>query len=86
VLGSKSRIVFVRKDYADIELRVPTVEEARDLIGFEAKVNLDEGTAHRGWYTDGHPATWEKARGGLKSNGAALAGGPVEERRKNLSV
>jgi UDP-glucose 4-epimerase len=43
VLESKSPILFVRKDYADIELRVPAVDKARDLIGFEAKVDLDEG-------------------------------------------
>lgn len=43
VLGSRSRIEFIRKDYADIELRVPSVGKARDLIGFEARVDLDEG-------------------------------------------
>lgn len=43
VLESKSQIVFARKDYADVELRIPAVEKARDLIGFEAKVDLDEG-------------------------------------------
>jgi UDP-glucose 4-epimerase len=43
VLGSKSNITFVRKDYADIELRVPNVDKARDLIGFEAKIDLEEG-------------------------------------------
>jgi UDP-glucose 4-epimerase len=43
VLESKSPINFVRKDYADIELRVPAVEKARELIGFEAQVDLDEG-------------------------------------------
>lgn len=43
VLGSRSRIEFIRKDYADIELRVPSVGKARDLIGFEAKIDLDEG-------------------------------------------
>lgn len=45
VLGSKSPIHFVRKDYADVELRVPSVTKAKDLIGFEAKVDLDEGIA-----------------------------------------
>jgi UDP-glucose 4-epimerase len=45
VLGSKSPIVFVRKDYADIELRVPSVDKARELLGFEAKVDLDQGIA-----------------------------------------
>ena len=43
VLNSKSRIVFVRKDYADVELRIPSVEKALDLLGFEAKIDLDEG-------------------------------------------
>lgn len=43
VLNSKSTISFIRKDYVDVELRVPAVRKAADLIGFEAKVDLDEG-------------------------------------------
>jgi UDP-glucose 4-epimerase len=43
VLGSKSQIRFMRKDYADVELRVPNVDKARELIGFEAAVDLEEG-------------------------------------------
>lgn len=43
VLNSKSDIKFVYKDYADVELRIPNVTKARDLIGFEAEVDLDEG-------------------------------------------
>ena len=43
VLGSKSEIRFTRKDYADVELRVPSVKKARELIGFEAKIDLEEG-------------------------------------------
>jgi len=43
VLGSKSKITFVRKDYADIELRVPQVSKAREVLGFEAKVDIEEG-------------------------------------------
>jgi len=43
VLNSQSPIVFVWKDYADVELRVPSVGKARDLLGFEAKIDLDEG-------------------------------------------
>ncbi|MEI2640566.1 MAG: NAD-dependent epimerase/dehydratase family protein [Microthrixaceae bacterium] len=51
VLGSKSRITFVNKDYADVELRVPSVEKARELLGFEAKVDLEEGIERTGeWY------------------------------------
>jgi len=43
VLNSKSKIEFVRKDYVDVELRIPNISKARDLIGFEAEVDLDEG-------------------------------------------
>lgn len=43
VLGSTSKVEFVRKDYADVELRVPSVEKARELLGFEAEVDLEEG-------------------------------------------
>ena len=43
VLGSRSKIRFIPKDYADVELRVPSVRKAKELIGFEAKVDLEEG-------------------------------------------
>ena len=43
VLNSKSKIIFVRKDYVDVELRVPSVSKARELLGFEAKIDLEEG-------------------------------------------
>ena len=43
VLGSSSPIVFTRKDYADVELRIPSVQKAKELLGFEAQVDLDEG-------------------------------------------
>ena len=43
VLDSKSPIVFADKDYADVELRVPSVRKARELLGFESKVDLEEG-------------------------------------------
>ena len=48
VLDSRSLIRFIRKDYADIELRVPNVDKARDLIGFEARVDLEEGIKRTG--------------------------------------
>jgi UDP-glucose 4-epimerase len=43
VLNSESPIVFTRKDYADVELRIPSVSKARELLGFEAKIDLEEG-------------------------------------------
>ncbi len=43
VLNSTSPIVFTRKDYLDVELRVPSVKKARELLGFEAKIDLEDG-------------------------------------------
>lgn len=43
VLDSASSIVFTRKDYVDVELRVPLVRKAEELLGFVAKIDLDEG-------------------------------------------
>lgn len=54
VLESKSTIEFVRKDYADVELRIPSVIKARDLIGFEAKVGLEEGIRGSAEFFRGH--------------------------------
>lgn len=45
VLNSRSEISFIRKDYADVELRVPSVQKAEELLGFRAKVDLEEGLA-----------------------------------------
>lgn len=43
VLKSNSRLEFTYKEYADVELRVPSVRKARELLGFEARVDLEEG-------------------------------------------
>jgi UDP-glucose 4-epimerase len=43
VLNSRSNIRFTNKSYADVELRVPSVKKAKELIGFEAKIDLEEG-------------------------------------------
>ena len=43
VLGSKSPVRFTLKYYVDVELRIPSVTKARELLGFEAKVDLEEG-------------------------------------------
>lgn len=43
VLNSKSNISFTYKDYVDVELRIPEVRKAKETLGFEAKVDLEEG-------------------------------------------
>jgi UDP-glucose 4-epimerase len=56
VLGSQSQITFARKDYADIELRVPAVGKAREVLGFEAEVDLEEGIRRTAeFYRDAAP-------------------------------
>ena len=41
--NSRSKIKFRDALSADIELRIPQVRKARELIEFEAKVDLEEG-------------------------------------------
>ena len=43
VLNSKSEIIFKEALSNDIELRIPNIDKARDLINFEAEVGLEEG-------------------------------------------
>jgi nucleoside-diphosphate-sugar epimerase len=40
---SPSKIVFVNWDKVDVELRIPDIEKARVLLGFEPRVDLEEG-------------------------------------------
>ena len=49
--SSGSRIMFEKRDAVDVEIRVPAIAKARELLGYEAKVDLEEGllrTIH--WY------------------------------------
>jgi UDP-glucose 4-epimerase len=43
VLNSSSRIIFKPALSADIELRIPSVEKVQDVLGFKAKIGLEEG-------------------------------------------
>jgi UDP-glucose 4-epimerase len=49
--GAPGELVFRPLHYTDVELRIPNVDKARELIGFEAQVELDEGLARTiAWY------------------------------------
>ena len=49
--GSSSAIEFVRWDHPDVELRVPSVAKARELLKWEPRFDLDEGlTETIAWY------------------------------------
>jgi nucleoside-diphosphate-sugar epimerase len=55
--GAPGELVFQPLHYADVELRIPNVEKAREALGFEAKVELDEGLARTiAWYREQTPA------------------------------
>jgi UDP-glucose 4-epimerase len=43
ILDSRSKIEFSGQKMADVELRIPSIEKARRLLNFVAKVNLEEG-------------------------------------------
>jgi UDP-glucose 4-epimerase len=46
-------VVFQPLHYADVELRIPNVEKARTFLGFEARVELDEGLERTiAWYRE----------------------------------
>ena len=40
---SSSPIIHTPKNYTDVELRIPNIEKARKILGFEPKVDLNEG-------------------------------------------
>jgi UDP-glucose 4-epimerase len=51
--GVEAELVFQPLHYSDVELRIPNVDKARTLLGFEAKVELDEGLERTiAWYRE----------------------------------
>lgn len=40
---SKSKIKFIENPNVDIELRIPNIEKAKNILNYEPKVGLDEG-------------------------------------------
>ena len=46
-------LVFQALHYADVELRIPNVQKAREVLQFEAGVDLDDGLAKTiAWYRE----------------------------------
>lgn len=54
VLNSNSKILFRDQLSADIELRIPSVEKTHNVLGFKAKVDLDEGILKTAEYFKKH--------------------------------
>ncbi|HPD15148.1 MAG TPA: NAD-dependent epimerase/dehydratase family protein [Planctomycetota bacterium] len=77
VLQSRSPIVFARKEYADIELRIPSVRKAKEVLGFEAKVDLEEGILRTAEYYRTQLADGLQAAV-LRSERTGCLGAPVD--------
>jgi nucleoside-diphosphate-sugar epimerase len=55
--GCSGEIVFAPLGYTDVELRIPNVEKARELLGWRPAVELDDGLARTiAWYREKQPA------------------------------
>jgi UDP-glucose 4-epimerase len=51
ISNAPGEIVFVPREYTDVELRIPNVEKARSVLGWEPHVELDEGLEKTiAWY------------------------------------
>jgi UDP-glucose 4-epimerase len=57
ITGAPGEIRFEPLNYVDVELRIPNVEKASEQLGFNAKVELDEGLERTiAWYRSRKPA------------------------------
>lgn len=55
ISGSRSKMVFKRMDYSDVALRIPNIKSARDDLGFEPQIELEEGLKRTiEWYRVAH--------------------------------
>lgn len=59
ILESKSKIVFKPALSADVELRIPSVEKADNLLNFRAKIDLEEGIIRTANYYRKVTKTWQ---------------------------
>ena len=57
LMEADSEITFRPLHYTDVEMRIPNVDKARNLLGWEPKVDLDDGLARTiAWYRERQPA------------------------------
>ena len=51
IANSQSEIIYIPKNYVDVELRVPSINKAVDLLDFKPKYDLFEGLKRTiDWY------------------------------------
>jgi UDP-glucose 4-epimerase len=56
LMGSDCEITFRPIHYTDVEMRIPNVEKAKKLLGWEPQVDLDDGLVRTiAWYRERQP-------------------------------
>jgi UDP-glucose 4-epimerase len=57
LMGADNEITFRPLHYTDVEMRIPNIDKARRELGWEPRVDLDEGLAKTiAWYRERQPA------------------------------
>jgi UDP-glucose 4-epimerase len=57
LMGGGVEITFRPLHYTDVEMRIPNIDKARKLLGWEPKVDLEEGLSRTiAWYRERQPA------------------------------
>ena len=70
VTGSKSRMIFEPLPEDDPKQRRPDITRARQILGWEPKIQLPEGLRLTiSWFKENAPLDAEKSRNGLLANG-----------------
>lgn len=55
ISGSRSKMAFKRMNYSDVALRIPNIASAREDLGFEPQIELEEGLRRTiEWYRAPH--------------------------------
>jgi nucleoside-diphosphate-sugar epimerase len=58
IAGGTGELVFTPIDWADVELRIPNVDKAGELLAWHPQVELDDGLARTiAWYREKQPAS-----------------------------
>lgn len=53
IAESSSEIIFVPKNYVDVELRIPDIKKSKELLGYSPKIDLNEGLKRTiEWYKE----------------------------------
>jgi dTDP-glucose 4,6-dehydratase len=53
IAESSSEIVFVPKNYVDVELRIPDIKKSKELLGYSPNIDLNEGLKRTiEWYRE----------------------------------